>query len=93
MWLCAGIALPASIRISPVIPAVDSAIDKALATTDTPAREAIWGDVDQLVMENAAVVPGVWAKGLLFRPDNLTNVFVNDGFGMYDYAAIGTSRK
>ena len=75
------------------IPAVDTAIDKALATTDTPAREAIWGDVDQMVMEDAAVLPGIWAKGLLFRPDNLTNVFVNDGFGMYDYAAIGTSRK
>jgi len=75
------------------IPAVDTAIDKALATTDAAARDTIWGDIDEMVMEDAAVLPGVWSKGLLFRPDNLTNVFVNDGFGMYDYAAVGTSRK
>jgi peptide/nickel transport system substrate-binding protein len=75
------------------IPAADAAIDKALSTTDATARNTIWGNVDQLVMENAAVLPGVWSKGLLFRPSTLTNVFVNDGFGMYDYTAVGTSRK
>jgi peptide/nickel transport system substrate-binding protein len=75
------------------IPAVDALLDKALATTDIKAREVIWGDIDKTIMENAAVLPGTWSKGLLFRPDNLTNVFVNNGFGEYDYAAIGTSRK
>jgi peptide/nickel transport system substrate-binding protein len=75
------------------IPAVDAAIDKALSTTDITARNAIWGNIDQMVMENAAVLPGVWSKGLLFRPANLTNVFVNDGFSMYDYTALGTSNK
>jgi len=75
------------------IPAVDAAIDKAMATVDIKAREAIWGDIDQMVMQDATVLPGVWNKGLFFRPATLTNVFVNDGFGQYDYAAIGTSRK
>jgi peptide/nickel transport system substrate-binding protein len=75
------------------IPAVDAAIDKALTTADVTARNAIWGNIDQMVMENAAVLPGVWSKGLLFRPDNLTNVFVNNGFSMYDYTALGTSKK
>ncbi|HET7476638.1 MAG TPA: ABC transporter substrate-binding protein [Dermatophilaceae bacterium] len=75
------------------LPAVDKLIDQALATTDKAAREKLWGDADRTVMENAAVLPGVWAKGLLYRPDNLTNVFVNQAYGMYDYAAIGTSRK
>jgi peptide/nickel transport system substrate-binding protein len=75
------------------IPAVDADIDKALATVEVKAREAIWGDIDQKVMENASVLPGVWAKGLIFRPAQLTNVFVNESFGMYDYAAMGTSRK
>lgn len=75
------------------IPAADAAIDKALATVDVKARETIWGDIDQLVMENASVLPGVWAKGLIFRPAHLTNVFVNESFGMYDYAAMGTSKK
>jgi len=75
------------------IPAVDAELDKALVTTDVKAREAIWGNIDKLVMENAAVIPGVWSKGLLFRPANLTNVFVNDAFGQYDYTAAGTSKK
>jgi peptide/nickel transport system substrate-binding protein len=75
------------------IPAVDAAIDKAMATVDIKAREAIWGDIDQMVMEDATVLPGVWNKGLFYRPGTLTNVFVNEGFGQYDYAAIGTSRK
>ena len=75
------------------IPAADALIDKALVTTDATARNAIWGNVDQTVMENAAVLPGVWSKGLLFRPANLTNVFVNDALGQYDYAAMGTSKK
>jgi peptide/nickel transport system substrate-binding protein len=75
------------------IPAVDALIDQALAENDLSKREAIWGQVDKTVMENAAVIPGVWAKSLLFRPDTVTNVFVNDGFGQYDYAAMGTSNK
>jgi peptide/nickel transport system substrate-binding protein len=75
------------------IPAVDQQLDTALKTTDKAAREKIWGDIDRTVMENAAVLPGIWAKGLLFRPSNLTNVFVNDGFGMYDYVQLGTTRK
>ena len=75
------------------LPEVDALLDKALQTTDKTAREGLWGDIDQKVMDSASVLPGVWAKGLLFRPENLTNVFVNNGFGMYDYAAIGTSKK
>jgi peptide/nickel transport system substrate-binding protein len=75
------------------IPAVDAALDKALATTDATARNVIWGDIDKMVMENAAVLPGVWSKGLLFRPANLTNVFVNNGFSQYDYTTLGTTKK
>jgi len=40
-------------------------------------------------MEEAVVYPGVWAKSLLLRGSNLTNVFVNDQVGMYDYLALG----
>ncbi len=74
------------------VPAVDQGIDQAMAETDATKRDAIWGNVDKSVMEAAAVIPGVWAKGLLFRPDTITNVFVNDGFTMYDYAAMGVKQ-
>jgi len=59
---------------------------------DVTKRDVIWGHVDKSVMEAAAVIPGVWAKGLLFRPDTITNVFVNNGFTMYDYAAMGVKQ-
>ena len=40
-------------------------------------------------MENAYVYPGIYAKAVLLRGKNLTNVFINDAFGYYDYTALG----
>jgi len=74
-------------------PAIDAMLDQALVTTDTASREKIWVGIDKKVMDDAFVIPGVWAKGLLYRPQNLTNVFVTDGYQMYDYLALGTTRK
>ncbi len=76
-----------------VIPQVDAMIDKALVTTDEGARNQIWGDVDKMVMDQAAVIPGVWSKGLTYRPPYLTNVFVNNAWGQYDFATLGTTKK
>jgi peptide/nickel transport system substrate-binding protein len=74
-------------------PEVDAMLDKAVTTTDTAAREQMWVDIDKKVMDDAYIVPGIWAKGLLYRPKNLTNVFITDGYQMYDYLALGTTRK
>jgi len=74
-------------------PEVDKLIDQAVTTTDTAAREKVWVDVDKKVMDDAYIMPGIWAKGLLYRPPNLTNVFITNGFQMYDYLAMGTTRK
>jgi peptide/nickel transport system substrate-binding protein len=69
---------------------VDDLLDKALQTTDTPAREKVWGQIDKRVMEDAVVLPGVWAKVLLFRSPNLVNVFISDGLGgFYQYGSLG----
>ena len=43
-------------------------------------------------MEEAVLYPGVYAKSLLLRPKNATNVFVNDAYGMYDYIALGAQK-
>ncbi len=72
-------------------PAVDSMLDQALQTTDVGAREKIWGQIDSQVMSDAYILPGVWASVLLYRPKTLTNVFVNNGFGGYDYMTLGVS--
>jgi peptide/nickel transport system substrate-binding protein len=73
---------------------VDDLLDKALETTDTPAREKIWGQIDARVMQEAVVLPGVWAKVLLYRSQNLTNVFVSDGLGgYYQFGSLGVKKK
>jgi peptide/nickel transport system substrate-binding protein len=74
-------------------PAVDALVDKAVTTGDDASRQKAWVDVDRKVMEDAYIIPGIWAKGLLYRPANLTNVFITNGFQMYDYLALGTTRK
>jgi len=74
-------------------PEVDSLVDKAVTTSDDGARQKAWVDVDKKVMDDAYILPGIWAKGLLYRPPNLTNVFITNGFQMYDYLAMGTTRK
>lgn len=71
------------------LPEVDKLMDQALSENDKTKREAIWGQIDKIVMENAQVIPGIWNKALLFRPDTVSNLFVNDGYSYYDYAAAG----
>ena len=71
------------------IPEVDKLLDKAVNELDTAKRNALWGQIDKRVMEEAVIYPGIVAKGLLMRGKNLTNVFVNESFGYYDYMALG----
>jgi peptide/nickel transport system substrate-binding protein len=40
-------------------------------------------------MEEAVIYPGVYAKSVLVRGQGLTNVFVNNSYGMYDYMELG----
>ena len=71
------------------IPAVDKMLDTAQVELDQSKREADWAAIDKAVMQEAVIYPGVYAKSVLLRSKNLTNVFVNRAFGMYDYLAIG----
>jgi peptide/nickel transport system substrate-binding protein len=73
-------------------PAVDALIDKALANTDPTGREADWVSVDKKVMDDAYIIPGVWAHALQYRPETLTNVGVSFGLQMYDYTLMGKKK-
>jgi peptide/nickel transport system substrate-binding protein len=72
-------------------PAVDKALDAALAITDVNAANTAYGAIDKQVMEDAYILPGLYAKALLLRPKNLTNVYVSSNYGMYDYASLGVA--
>lgn len=71
---------------------VDALLDKAIAEPDTAKREPIWGEIDKKVMQDAYILPGVYAKSVLLRSKNLTNVFVSQAYGMYDYTALGVKK-
>jgi len=72
-------------------PEVDKLLDAAIAETDTAKREAMWSPIDKKVMEDAFILPGIYAKSLLIRPKKLSNVFVSQAYNMYDYASLGVA--
>ena len=74
------------------IPEVEQMLDEAVNELDQETREGMWGDIDKRVMEEAVIYPGVYAKSVLLRSANLTNVFVNDSYGMYDYMSMGVQQ-
>ena len=45
--------------------------------------------IDRQVMSDAVILPGVYAKALLYRNPHLTNVHVSRYYSMYDYANLG----
>lgn len=78
-----------SSNISVRIPDVDKMLDDSLKEPDAVKREPMWSAIDKRVMEEAVILPGVWAKSLLLRGQGVTNVFISDGQQMYDYVAMG----
>ncbi|HMD25134.1 MAG TPA: ABC transporter substrate-binding protein, partial [Streptosporangiaceae bacterium] len=61
------------------------------ASVTGAARTAIWSQIDEQVMKDAAILPGIYQKTLLYRSPRLTNVYVQAFYGMYNYAVLGVS--
>ncbi|MFJ1974140.1 ABC transporter substrate-binding protein [Streptomyces sp. NPDC087903] len=70
-------------------PAVNKMLDVAIGNTDAAARTKAWGDIDKAAMAQAPLVPLLYRKDPLYRPDQATNVFVTEAYGMYDYLNVG----
>jgi peptide/nickel transport system substrate-binding protein len=81
-----------SSNLSVYIDEVDQMIDQAVAETDRVAREALWGEIDRRVMAEAVILPGVYSSALTLRGVGVTNVFVNEAFGQYDYMMMGVQQ-
>ncbi|MGD0602671.1 MAG: ABC transporter substrate-binding protein [Streptosporangiaceae bacterium] len=69
-------------------PVINSDFAKSSTLTGA-ARTAVWPTVDQQIMSDAAIVPLIYAKALLYRPSALTNVYWQAYYGMYNYAVLG----
>ena len=53
------------------------------------ARTPLWSQIDKQAMTDAAILPMVYAKALFYRPTSLTNVYVWQGYGEYNYSVLG----
>jgi len=66
-------------------------LDMEKATSQTE-RNTITHQIDMQVMKDAVVLPAVYAKALLYRGPNLTNVNVQNYYGMYNYGILGAKK-
>ncbi|GII61259.1 peptide ABC transporter substrate-binding protein [Sphaerisporangium krabiense] len=71
-------------------PEIDKLIDQAAGETDAAKRNDVWAQVDAKVMDDAFILPYVWAHGLFYRPATLKNVFVSQNWGTYEYLTLST---
>ena len=60
------------------------------AATTASAQATISHQIDLAVMKDAAILPGVYSKALLYRSPALSNLLVQPYYGMYDYGILGT---
>jgi peptide/nickel transport system substrate-binding protein len=70
-------------------PVVNDLLTKMTTTNDAATRNSYTAQIDMQIMKQAAILPGVYAKSLLFRRTTLTNVYVQPYYGMYNYAVLG----
>ncbi|MEV4135861.1 ABC transporter substrate-binding protein [Dactylosporangium sp. NPDC049742] len=71
--------------------AINALIDRARDTTDPAEAAKLWSQVDAAVMDSATMLPLTYDKVLNYRNPRMTNVFVNQYYGMWDVTALGVA--
>jgi peptide/nickel transport system substrate-binding protein len=72
-------------------PKVQQLFAQYLSTTDETTRGRIGAEIDQQVMDDAAVVPLTYNKALEYHPANVTNWYMQPAFGEPDLSVLGVS--
>jgi peptide/nickel transport system substrate-binding protein len=70
-------------------PTINGLFAQAAGATSAAANVPIWYKIDEDIMSQAAILPIVYQKVLLYRNPNLTNVYMDQYYGMYNYAVLG----
>ena len=73
-------------------PEINKLFGQSVTVTDAAARQEIWTKIDQKVMADAAILPIVYDKSLLYRNPEMTNVLISPAYGMYSYINIGIKK-
>ncbi|WP_017594806.1 ABC transporter substrate-binding protein [Nocardiopsis potens] len=72
---------------------INKLFDEVVGIEDEEERNKTYTEIDRLAMEEAVIVPMVYHKSVLYRPETLTNVYFNPSWKMYDYMALGTTAE
>jgi peptide/nickel transport system substrate-binding protein len=70
-------------------PIVNNDLNAMATTNNTATANSYTAKIDMEIMKQAAILPEVYAKSLLYRSPSLTNVFVQPYYGMYNYSTLG----
>jgi peptide/nickel transport system substrate-binding protein len=70
-------------------PVVNAYLAKMSSTNDASVRNSYTSKIDEQVMKDAAILPVVYVKVLLYRSPDLTNAFIDPVYGEYNYAMLG----
>jgi ABC-type transport system substrate-binding protein len=73
-------------------PAVNKLLNNFQLTLNAATRVTYANEINQDVMKDAAILPIVYSKALDYRPSDLTNVYVQKYYGMYNYGVIGIKK-
>jgi peptide/nickel transport system substrate-binding protein len=70
-------------------PEIDGLFDKALLETDPDKAGEVYKQINEKVSAHAVYLPFVFEKTLMYRSSRLTNAYISDAYGKYDYASLG----
>jgi peptide/nickel transport system substrate-binding protein len=70
-------------------PQINQLWQKVVTLPNETDREQIYNQIDNTMLQQADIIPNVYAKSLLYRPGNLTNVFFQQQWSAYDDTAFG----
>jgi peptide/nickel transport system substrate-binding protein len=72
-------------------PAIDNLFQQYLSTTDQAKRDQYGAAIDRQAMKDAAVVPLVYNKALIFHPSTVSNWYLQPSFGEPDFSVLGVT--
>jgi peptide/nickel transport system substrate-binding protein len=70
-------------------PSIDALFDDAAKQTDPAKSAADYSQINHKIMEGAYFLPFVFDKALNYRNPEVTNAYVENAYGMYDFQALG----
>jgi peptide/nickel transport system substrate-binding protein len=70
-------------------PTINNLFNSAAGNNNAAQRLALWPVIDKDIMAQAVILPIVYQKVLLYRNPDVTNVYFDEYYGMYNYAVMG----